>query len=317
MPTWNIGEKLAAALPNYEKEFKDQVFNKHVLLNIIKENGGIKKKSGGTSVRVPLMIAESNSEWFSGTDQLNVAPVDTLDAAQFEWRNLNASITITLDDELSNSGPEQVIDLLEAKVQQAEMTISKALNTSAFTGTGTETRPQIVGLQTLIGTGTVGGIAGATYTDWQSYVESTSEALSVAKMRTALNTLNSRNGGEPISHIMTTQTLYEKYETLATPTYQANPIVTSKEVQRIIDAGYNALAYAGIPLSFDPSCPTGEMYFFNLKNLMMFVHKDAFMDKTPRVSPVDQHVSVQHIVIRAALGTNKRNALGKLSAKTA
>ena len=317
MAVWNLGEKLAAALPAYEKEFKDQVFNQTVLLNHLKENGGIEKKGGGTSVRVPLMTGSSNSEWFSGADTLNVAPVDTLDAAQYEWRNLNAAITITLDDELSNTGAEQVIDLLDAKVTQAELTIANALNTSTYTGTGAETRPQIVGLQTLVDTGTVGGIAGATYTDWQAYKEATGGALTIAYMKVARNTINQGKGGSPVSIIVTTQTLFEKYESLLTPTYQMNPLSTSKEAERLGDVGFTALAYAGVPVVFDSVCPSGEMYFLNSKNLKMYVHKDAFMDKTDVVKPTNQHLSVQHIVVRAALCTNRRKSLGKLTGKTA
>jgi hypothetical protein len=103
MPTWNIGETLAAAMPRFEKTFKDQVFDETPLLNFMKANGGIETKSGGASyVQVPLLHATGTSEWCAGTDSLNVTPVDTLDAAQFYWRTLNASITITLEDELNN-----------------------------------------------------------------------------------------------------------------------------------------------------------------------------------------------------------------------
>ena len=83
MAVWNIGQTLAAAMPRFEKEFQDQVFNDTVLLNYLKNNGGVKTKSGGASyVQVPLMHAKGTSEWFSGTDSLNVDPVDTLDAAK-------------------------------------------------------------------------------------------------------------------------------------------------------------------------------------------------------------------------------------------
>lgn len=313
---WNIGDKLAAALPAYEQTFKDQIFNTEVLLNHLKENGGVVKKSGGTSVRVPLLTGASNTDWFSGADTLNVANVDTLDAAEFQWRNLNASIVITEDDEWANSGKEQVIDLLQAKIKQAELTISKELNTAMYVGTGVEARPRIIGLQTLVDVGSVGGINGATYTDWQSYVNSTAGALTLPQIRTARNTLNQGKGGSPVSIMVTTQTLFEKYETLLTPTYQMNPMTTSKEVQRIIDGGFTSSAYAGIPVVFDPVCPAGEWYFLNPENLKIFVHKDAFMSKSDKRVPTNQHLSVQHIVVRCALGTNRRKSLGKLTAKT-
>lgn len=317
MATWNLGELVASTLPAYQQDFEDNVFNKSVYLDHMRQNGGVVKKSGGTSVRVPLMHEEGISEWFGGTDTLDVSHIDTLDAAEYTWRNLNASIVFTFDDEMTNSGEEQVIDLIKAKVMQAEATIANQLNTSALTGTGSETRPAIVGLETAIGVGSYGGIDGSTYSNWRAVVDSNAEALSIADMRSTLNTIQVGKGGSPVSMILTTQTLYEKYESLGTPTYQMNPLVTSKEVQRLMDVGFNALAYAGKPLAFDPAVTTGSMYFFNTKNLSLFVHKDAYFKKTPKVSPTDQHITVQHIVMRVAQGSNRRKSLGALKAKTA
>lgn len=317
MAAWNLGEIVASTLPSYEKEFKDQVFNKHVLLNHYKENGGVEEKSGGYEVRVPLMTGAGVSEWFGGTDHLDVSPVDTLDAAQFTWRNLNASIVFTMDDELSNMGKEQIVDLIEAKIQQAELTIADSLNDAMFNGTGSEARPRFVGLATAVGNGTYGGIAGGTYTDWQSYIEATGGALTIAQIKTMRNTINIGAGGSPISILVTTQTLFEKLESLYTPTYQMNPLVQSKESKRIADAGFTDLEYAGIPVVFDPKCPSGHMFALNTKNSKLYVHKDAFMDKTAQLKPIDQHVTVQHIVVRATFGTNRRKSLGKLTGKTA
>lgn len=318
MATWNIGQTLAAAMPKFEKQFKDQVFDDTVLLNHMKENGGIETKSGGASyVQVPLMHAKGTSEWFSGTDSLNVDPVDTLDAAQYYWRNLNAPITITLDDELNNTGKEQIVDLLDAKIMQAKLTIQDSLNSALYTGTGAETRPQIVGLQTVVSTGALGGINGTTYADWRAYTEATGGALTIAYMKTARNTINQGKGGSPVSIIVTTQTLFEKYESLLTPTYQMDPLVRSKEAERLGDVGFTALSYAGVPIVFDQDCPSGEMYFLNTKNLKLYVHEKANMDTTSPNAPVNQHLTVRHIVMRCALGTNRRKSLGKLSGKTA
>jgi len=316
MATWNLGEIVASALPSYEKEFKDQVFNKHVALDHMKQNGGVVQKGGGSELRVPLMTTAGTSEWFSGTDTLDVSPIDTLDAAEYDWRNLNASIVFTLDDKLSNSGKEQVVDLLEAKIKQAELTIADSLNDSLYNGTGSEARPRIVGLASACGTGTYAGIAGGTYTDWQAYVQSSAETLAVTHFKIMRNTINNRAGASPLSIFITTQALYEKLEALYTPTYQMNPLVQSKEARRLGDVGFTALEYAGIPVAFDSKVATGSCYGFNTTNLKMYVHKDAYMDKTPMRSPVDQHVDIQHIVLRVALGTNMRKALGALTGKT-
>jgi len=318
MATWNVGQALAAAMPRFEKTFKDQVFDETVTMNYLKNNGGIETRGGGAAyVQVPLMHAVGTSEWFGGADPLNVTPVDTLDAAQYYWRNLNASIVITLEDELNNSGKEQIVNLLEAKIKQAKLTLADNLNDSLFTGTGAEARKKIVGLQTLVDDATVGGISGATYSDWRAYLEESAAALTIAHIKTARNTINQGKGGSPVKFMVTTQTLFEKYESLLTPTYQMDPMVRSKEVQRLGDAGFTALAYAGIPLAFDASVPSGEFYMLNAENLKLYVHDMANNKMTEANSPVDQHITVRHIVMRCALGTDRRKSLGKLTGKTA
>ena len=186
-----------------------------------------------------------------------------------------------------------------------------------YTGTGNEVRPQIVGLQTLVDDGTAGEISGATYADWRSYLEESAGALSIAQMKTARNTINQGKGGSPVGIIVTTQTLFEKYESLLTPTYQMDPLVRSKEVERLGDVGFTALAYAGVPVVFDLAVPSGEMYFLNAKNLSLYVHEKANMKDTEANRPVNQHLTVKHIVMRCALGTNRRKSLGKLTGKTA
>jgi len=317
MATWNLGELAASTLPGYINEFKDQVFDNTVILNHMKENGGIEEKGGGRTLRVPLMNGRGNSTWFSGTDTVDIAAVDTLDAAEYTWRNLDTSITFTKDDEWANSGAEQVIDLLKAKVEQAKNTISDSLNLALFVGTGLEARARIIGLQTMGATGSYAGIDGAVYADWKAYVESTNTALTIDHIRTMRNTLNQGKGASPASIGVTTQTLYEKVESLYTPAYQMNPMVQSKETKRLADVGFTGLEYAGIPLTWDPDCPSGEFYMFNTKNVKLAVHKDANMDRTPEVMPTNQHLSVSHIVMRAVFYTNRRKSVAKLSAKTA
>jgi hypothetical protein len=314
---WNIGEIIASTLPNYEKSFEDQVFQKTVMLDHMKANGGVSRKGGGYELRVPLMIAKGQAEYFSGTKQLNVAPVETLDAAVYQWRNVNVPITVTLDEELANEGEEQVIDLVEAKIQQAQLTIADQINADLIKGTGAEADPHILGLSTAAGTGLYGGIDGTTYTDWQAYVHSNAGALMLAHIRTARNTVNKGKGGSAVSMIITTQTLYEKIEALYTPTFQMNPMVTSKEAQRLADGGFTALAYAGVPISYDDEVTAGEVLGFNTTNYKFYIHNKANFTKTQKRMPTDQHVSVQHIVARIAAGSNRRASIFKLSGKTA
>lgn len=319
MASINIGELAATTIENYEKSLQDNIFNDHVLLNHMKSNDGVKLYDGGTKIRVPLMYSTNTTvKAFSGVDTLDTTYQDTVDAAEYDYKMYNVSITLTLEDELKNSGTSAILDLLEAKIKQAEMSISERLNNDLYNGAGSDAK-EVTGIETLIAaSGTVGNINGTTQAFWQSYVDSTSEALSIADMRTAKNTANLGNGGKKVSIIVTTQTLHEKYASLLTASYVMNQqVVSSKEGKRLGDGGFSALEFEGVPVVFDEDCTSGAMYFLNTFNLKLGIHKDANFKVVKKAEPTDQHIAVSHIVFMGNTVMNRRASLAKLTAKTA
>lgn len=310
----NIGELAASTLENYHSTFKDNIFKQNVVLDHMKENGGIDYQDGGRQIVVPLMYSANTTVLpFSGTDTLDVTYQDTLDAAQYDWKYYNVSIVITKEDELKNNGRYAVVNLLKAKIKQAEMSLAERLNNDLFNGAASNTK-EITGLDTAIGTGTYGGIAGATETWWNSPIDSTSEVLSISDMRTMFNNVNKGNGGK-CSIIVTTQALQEKYESLLTATIQYQS-ATTKEMKRMGDAGFLALGFRGIPVVYDEQATTGSMYFLNTENLKLMIHKQADFAIEKKASPSDQHVSVQHVLFAGNTIVNRRASLGALTNKT-
>lgn len=312
----NIGELAATTLSLYEKSLQDNIFKDHVLLNHLKNNGGVVEKSGGVDMRFPLMHAvNSTVKTFTGTDTLDLTYQDGVDAAVYDWKNYDVSITFTLTDELKNSGESQILDLLEAKIKQAESSLAERLNEDLYNGV--EANGEVLGLETMIAaTGTIGEINGTTHAFWRSYVDSTGEALAIADMRTAKNSANLGAGGKKVSMIVTTQTLYEKYFSLLTASYQMNPVV-GRESKRLGDAGFTAVELDGVPVAFDEQCTSTAMYFINVENYKLAAHKDANFKVIKKAEPSDQHLSVQHIVWSGNAITNRRASLSKLSGKTA
>lgn len=312
----NIGQIAATTLQNYRQTMVDNIFKNNVLFDHMKENGGVEYKDGGRQIVVPLMYGTNSTvKAFSGTDTLDTTYQEGIDAAIYDWKMYNVSVVITKEDELKNKGKSQIVDLLKAKILQAENSLTERLNNDLFNGAASDSK-EITGLQTAVGTGTYGSIAGGTYSWWNSYVESTSAALSVAYIRTGLNTVNLGNGGGKTSIMVTTQTLHEKYESLLTATLQMQT-ATTKEMKRLGDAGFMALGFRGIPVVYDEQCPSGEFYFLNTKNLKLTIHKDANFEVIKKAEPTDQHVSIQHIMVMLNTTVDRRKSLGKLTAKTA
>jgi hypothetical protein len=310
----NLGVLASTTLDNYMDTMIDNIFKDNVVLNHFKANGGVELKDGGNRIVKPLMYAVNSSvQAFSGTDGLDITYQGGIDAATYEWRMYNASVVLTKEDELKNSGKSQIIDLLKAKILQAENSLKERLNNDFFNGTAAS--KEIDGLDTAIAAGTYGGIAGGTYTWWNSYHESTGAGLSVAYIRTGMNTVNLGNGGAKCSLMVTTQLLHQKYESLLTATI-TNISTSTAEMKRLGDAGFLALGFRGIPVVFDAAATTGLFYFLNTKNLKLTIHKDANFTVIKKSEPIDQHLSVQHIMAMLQLTVDRRASLGKLSAKT-
>lgn len=312
----NIGEIAASTMEFYHNTFVDNIFKKHVTLDHLKQNGGVKLYPGGRLIRVPLMYRTSNTvQRVNGAESLDLTYQDTLDAAEYNYELYNVSITLTLEDELKNSGESAVMSLLEAKIKQAELSLSEGLNTDLFTGTAAD--GDIIGLDTIMSTSTtIGGISGTTYAWWRANVDATSETLSIADMRTKKNSANKGNGGSKVSLIVTTQTLFEKYQSLCQASIVMNQPATS-ESKRIADAGFTGVEFEGVPVVFDESSTSGSMYFINKDNLKLGIHRDANFARRKKAEPADQHLYVEHIVAYCQTVVDRRGSLSLLSNKTA
>ncbi len=106
---------------------------------------------------------------------LDISPSDVISAAEFNWKQASVNVTISgLEGEIQNAGTNKIIDLLEARVRNAERTMMNNISTGVYAdGTGSSSK-EIGGLRLLVPddptTGTVGGIDRSVGTNsfWQS-----------------------------------------------------------------------------------------------------------------------------------------------------
>src|SRR5690606_38692551 len=116
-------------------------------------------------------------------------------------------------------GEEQVINLLEAKIMQAEETIAELLDQQLFgDGTGNNGKDWD-GLKKLVAghpnDTSIGGINPQTHSYWASNHKAVDGALTIADMTNMF--YNCTVGSDSPKVILTTQDLYEKYESLLQP----------------------------------------------------------------------------------------------------
>lgn len=318
----NVGLMLSTTLKKYRKTLTDNIHKSNAVFLKLKESGALKEEDGGERIVEPLMYGKNTTAGsYSGYETLDVTPQEGIDSAEFNWKQYSVSISISGKEERQNNGSSRIIDLLEAKTKQAEMSLIEQLSTGLFSdGTGNGNR-DLTGLEAMVlGSGnTYGGINSTTYAWWQAGVESTSEALGLAKMRTGFNTA-SLGGKDTPDLIVTTQTLFEKYEGFLTQVSASNVagsfMTKSEGEKKMGDAGFQTLGFKGVPVVWDELCPSGTMYFLNSKHMKLTVHKDANFETRDFIKPENQDARVANILWMGNLTCNRRKSFYKLTAKT-
>ncbi len=313
--TVNLGLLLSTTLKKHRPNLVDNIHKSNAVFYALKEAKAIKEEDGGERIVQPIMYGKNTTAGsYSGYDVLDVSAQEGIDAAEFNWKQYSASITISGEEERKNSGrKEKIIDVLEAKTKQAEESLREEMTEGIFSdGTGNSNK-DLTGLKAMVlNSGTYGNINSATYTWWKSYVDSTAETLSLADMRTAFNT-PSRGGKDHPNLIVTTQTLFEKYESSLTSTIQ----MMSEGSKKLGDAGFQVLEYKGQPIVWDENCNSTYMYFLNTAHMKLVVHKDANFSVSNFVKPEDQDVRVAQILFMGNLTCDRRKSFALLSGKTA
>lgn len=317
----NVGVILSTTLKKYRKTLTDNIFKSNATFFQLKKNGSTREEDGGERIVEPLMYGtNSTARSYSGYEQLDTTPQTGIDSAEFSWKQYSVSISISGLEERQNAGTSRIINLLEAKTMQAEQSLTASLTAGLFSdGTGNGGR-NLTGLVAMVNnSGTYGNISSTGNDWWQASVDSSSEALSLADMRTAYN--NASVGGKDApTLIVTTQTLYENYEGLFTNvaisgggSHFSTPSEGSKQ---IADGGFQSQTFKGVPMVWDESCPSGTMYFLNSKHMKLVMHKDANFKVGDFVKPENQDARIAQILFQGNLTCNRRKSFALLSNKT-
>src|SRR5690348_6752369 len=150
-PNPSIGDIVATTIENRSKKAADNITRNNALLNRMMKRGTAKPFSGGRNLWQELEYAQnSTAGWYSGYEQLNVSPSQILTAAEFPIRQAAVAVSISGLEELQNAGEEQMIDLVESRVKNAEDTL-QALIAYGIYSDGTNPK-SIGGLQQLVAT---------------------------------------------------------------------------------------------------------------------------------------------------------------------
>lgn len=277
----------------YINTLVDNVFNATPTLQYFTKSA--KPAPGGTKLVQPLIYAQNNSRGsFSGYDTLDIAPSDEITAAEYEWKNLYVTITISDDEVDMNRGDLAVLNLLDSKMKVAQQSLSDMFAEQLWgDGTGNGGK-DITGILAAVDDGTnvanYGGIDRTQYSFWRSQVNNNG-GVDTPLTLSMVNSMITRctDGADKPSVIVTTPELWDKlWELLqAQQRYQAT---------QTADTGFDEIKFRGISVFYDRKCPVNTMWFFNTNYLTLRPHVSYKNFKTSGWKrPINQAAAVNQI----------------------
>tara|TARA_Y100000401_G_scaffold68027_1_gene54509 strand:+ start:201 stop:1160 length:960 start_codon:yes stop_codon:yes gene_type:complete len=308
----DFDEILSTTLKNYVPKLADNVFTARPLFYALTNGQTIRRINGGAKIVVPIIYGtNSTAGSYSGSDTIDTTAQTGITAAEYDWKQYAATVTITGIEEAKNNGEAAIIDLLEGKIMQAEQTIIQNMNTMFYSNGAGNGGKDFLGLNGLVGTGNDSGsaIGGIDATDsdnswWRSSLTNQGGALTLAAMSTMYNNVSVGNDQPTI--IITDQDEYEKYEALLQP----NLRYTSADVA---DAGFQNLLFKGAPVTYDSDTNLDtKMFFLNTKYLRLVAHTETWFQPTPFVRPTNQDARYAQILCYGQLTTSNRSRQGML-----
>jgi hypothetical protein len=277
----SISDIVATTIQNRSGKIADNVTDNNALLKVLNKRGNARPFSGGNTILQELSFAENgNVGYYSGYDLLPVAAQDVISAAEFTIKQAASPVVISGLEELQNSGKEQIIDLLEGRINVAEASLANLLANGVYSdGTGSGGK-QITGLNAAVPldptTGTYGGINRATWTFWRSQIDNDGAAPTSATIQGIFNALYASQcrGSDHPDLIVVDSAHWATYMA----SLQAN--------QRFMDAdtanlGFPTVKFMGSNVVLDGAlggnCPANTAFFLNTKYLFWRPHSKRNM----------------------------------------
>lgn len=299
---------VSTTIKNYRALLADNITAHQALWMQLKDKGFFREEDGGTSIVEPLLTGQNTTvRSYSGYDLIDVTPQEGISAAEYAWKQIAGSVSISGEEEFKNGGSKvKILSLLESKLLQLELSMKLVLNTMLFAdGTGNAGK-DITGLALAVEPGgpfsTYGGIdaslaANAFWRNQSATSVGSFAANGIDKWRTLFNSA-SRGSSKPTLQI-TTQAIYEAYEKSLT----INERFTDTTLG---DAGFQNLLYKNVALVFDDDCPTGKLFLLNSDYMRFVVGKGRNFVNTPFVKPNNQEAKVSQIILYGNLTVNNR-----------
>jgi len=294
-----------------KSEVRDNVFDAVPFWFWLKEKGHLKSVEGGRWISEPIAFDKSDQvTWLTkgGTTTLN--DYEFLTIAKYDWKYVAVPIVRFGVDDQQNRGRAQIINLMNAKLENVKNSLISELESVLFTA---QSGNKPYGLPDLVAndptSGTIAGIDRSTYSWWRNqYKSATGKSFSVygiSYMRTVLNNCMNNLAMDKPDIIVTDQTRYEYYE---------DEVMEQKQIvnKTLGDAGFQNIQFKGLPMIWSPSCGD-DMYFLNTR-FIYFAYDPMMNFDMTEWKPIPEQVNdrAAHIVLACAFILSRAKCQGVL-----
>jgi hypothetical protein len=324
LQTVNLDTLISTTLQNLSTKLVDNVIKVVPAARLFMDEKG-RRTAGGTRIYAPLLYGyNQTTTWFNQSDYIDLSPQEAVTAAQYKWANLVSAITIFGEEEMANAGDAEIVDFAEAKIKQAELSMARQLNQSAygdgtaFFGAAPDGLSNIVFLNPSAAPadppgGAVGGISAVTFPFWRNNFNATGAAYSAnGSMGSSSPDYQLRmyhtcsDGAIRASAILSDYTIFEDYHINGKGEYRMLD-------NDVIDLGFEHTVYKGIPWYPDRDCPALTQYVVNTEYLYAYVDPNRFFKTTDWMPTLNQDGKVLRIHLRMNYVCTNRMLQGVLS----
>lgn len=327
---------LTTTLEKYRDQMSDNIFRSNVVLNELLENGNVQRQDGGSEIVQPLLYGRNSTiQSYQDYEELETEPQDGITAAEYDWKQIAGTIMISRGERRKNSGKEQLMNLFDKKIQQAEMTIQEEVNNqliNAFSAgnSGKDLTPIPQYIQKDPSTNETVGDINQQDNDWWRNQSQASTASTAKEFKAELYSLyNACTRGATRSKpdlAISDQATFEEYELALDD--QKQYVDTD-----MADMGFENLRLKGARMVWDEVVPdvqnqskfdidsdydegsnpaTGSVFFVTTDFLEFFIDSETEFVNTEFEKPVNQDAFVSQLLFMGELTVNNRRKHGVL-----
>lgn len=301
-----LDQVLVTSLADYGTQLTDNAYQSNTFLGMLRPYKEM--INGGASIIRQLVDEVQNAGGFYlGNDPLNTSQPDTLNAVEYLWQNAYEPIQISRDEERQNAGDEhKLIDLLGAKVNLSTLAIRRRIEQAISTPTAGANN--LIDLETMVGTGTLGTINGATQTFWQATVTASGPFATqgLSDMTTGYYAVSGGQMEDNPTHFITTKAIFQKFEQTRLPIERIQNTMTA-------NAGFENLTFKGKPFTYGNFIGSGLLFGLNMNYIRLIVDTETDFVTTPFVMPTNQTAKIAFILWRGNFTTDNRRRNFKLT----